>query len=175
MRLPEPLPDRLELRTSRFFLLVMTVLTGSGAILCVGFAAIPGGAWYVLGAVCASPFAWTAVRCLVRFVRPGVALALDHEGFDDHTLPWSPGRVRWSEVSQVELVSGEGGGVVSVDVRDPAALIERLGRWQRLMLRQGLRSGFGQVGVNTSSIDVPDRELLRLMEHYRTGRQDPTP
>lgn len=94
----------------------------------------------VLGIVTFGTFGALWVRQLLR---PGPALVVDDDGFDDRSSATAVGRVPWTDVARVTTWTMSGTTCVAVHVRNPDEHLARLGWFSR---RAG-RANVGLVGT----------------------------
>jgi hypothetical protein len=101
-------------------------------------------------------------------------LVVDRDETLDRTGPFGVGQLRWDEVVSARLRADTNPPFVSVDVTDLQAVAARQGVVGRLLIRLGVRRGWGVVVINSSALDMPADSVVEVIQEWvryrRSGR-----
>lgn len=123
---------------------------GSGPVAMVAMGA--GLAMGLVGLVCFVPRLFGA---------PRVLLVIDDSGFQDRASLMAAGRVEWSEVIELSLVSISGNDNIAARVTDPDRIQRGRGPMGRLVAGMNRRSA--DVWIAGQTFRVPARDVLDQM------------
>lgn len=95
-------------------------------------------------------------------------LTLDHQGI--HGRPF--GVVAWGDIEHAFVRRNNLNRVLGLNVREPAAYLERLPRWRRSLWGLSQRAGFGDVSFDVTGMGISSDELVRIVLE-RAGCEPP--
>lgn len=119
---------------------------------------IPGGAF--LRAICIGGWLFFGYACVFatsRLLRPHPSLILDDRGVTDNASAVGAGLVRWDEITGVSMVEMGITRCLSVQVRDPEAVLARQPAVKRWVMRTNWSLG-------TSPVTIPGTLPISLDE-----------
>ena len=93
-----------------------------------------------------------------------LALVLAADALHDHASGASVGRLPWTEVTDVSVISLPGSQVVQLQVRDEAALVERLPAASRLIVRSNRRWLGAPVNLPVAACAIDASTLVAAIE-----------
>lgn len=109
-------------------------------------------------------FAFAVLVYLVMLLRRSPLLILDDEGLDDHSAPFSAGRIGWEEIADIRYTRPLGQPSIRIYLVDPKAYLSR----QRGVKRWGLWINRWLVGtpvhITNQLMQVPLHKLVVEME-----------
>ncbi len=136
---------------------------------------VSAGLWMVLNA---GPVGWVIGSVSVMFFGLGGAyyltelvvrrpiLQVDQDGILDRASLVSAGRLRWSDVREIRILSVEGQRMLSIYPSDPAAVMARANPIRRAVMRANDGLGFPPVNVPVSVLPCTVDDLLDLMRRH---------
>lgn len=111
-------------------------------------------------------------------LRRGPGLVIDDEGIVEHTSGMAAGRVRWEEITQIQLLPDleagplvpGGAPTVGLTLADLEAHLDRLPTWRRWLVRSNVLGDWPPVVIHARLIGQDADALLALLLAERARR-----
>jgi hypothetical protein len=132
-----------------------------------GLSWIPSWGWYVTESVGIAFFGFCFLYALVRLVRRTPLLVVDDDGILDQGSALRIGRLRWSEVSGVEVRSFLGQRFLSIRLLDPSSVVARQPRVLRFLFRFNHRVTGSPVCIPASVLPASAEVVRDRIEAFR--------
>ena len=112
-------------------------------------------------------FGFGGLQLLRRVLRPRPALIVDEEGLLDQSSFASAGRIPWSDIADVRLVSYPSQLILAIDVKDPEPYLARANPLKRQALRVNRSLAGTPFIIPFTALQVVPATLMAEVDKHR--------
>ena len=172
--------ERVVIKPSRAKMLLLLGVGIGAAVLCLwmGFGEVSstmrGPSRAVLAGVmviCGGFFGLGGLYALYRLFSPLPALVISAEGLVDSASMANAGFIAWNEIQEVIVHTYGNQKMLGIEVKDPQALLARLGKLKRGLLAANAALGAPLVNIPQIAISQPLEEVAEIMARFRQAYQ----